>query len=398
MTHRAMQQATECMSDDYTYLTPTAPVLTDMTSSFNRKPKNTKKLSLSTCAAQKLAPSIQISNSVPSTPTSQYGRKVLPRLPALDTRLAGLSRQTSMPITQDELKMPTPVEDRWPVNQIPSQVDRIMDQTCENCDLDSYTCGPVCIVQPNLYLYSEPSAEQVRHFDVVINVAKEIDNPLHADLSGDRSQSQSQANEKGSNPEYIHLPWQHNQNFGEELPHLTALIDRKINASNQKVLVHCQQGVSRSASLIIAYIMKSQSMDINEAYAYVKSKSPCIGPNMSLIYQLCEWGKTLAKPDTYQHRRSFDVYGAKTMDAPHRKRSTSSVERVTMARSRSESGAVPSARAPASLTKTPAPTYLLPSESVHDGYLSHSVQRLQDLQLSPSQHTGKREFQKLLVH
>ena len=37
--------------------------------------------------------------------------------------------------------------------------------------------------------------------------------------------------------------------------------------------------------------MKKLKMGTNEAYAYVKARSPWIGPNMSLIYQLNDYGR-----------------------------------------------------------------------------------------------------------
>ena len=37
--------------------------------------------------------------------------------------------------------------------------------------------------------------------------------------------------------------------------------------------------------------MKKLGMGINEAYAHVQQRSPWIGPNMSLIYQLAEYGR-----------------------------------------------------------------------------------------------------------
>src|SRR5271170_6525903 len=37
--------------------------------------------------------------------------------------------------------------------------------------------------------------------------------------------------------------------------------------------------------------MKKMGMGTHEAYAYVKERSPWIGPNMSLIYQLTDFGR-----------------------------------------------------------------------------------------------------------
>ena len=49
--------------------------------------------------------------------------------------------------------------------------------------------------------------------------------------------------------------------------------------------------MSRSATLVIALVMKKLGMGTHEAYAYVKDRSPWIGPNMSLIYQLTDYGR-----------------------------------------------------------------------------------------------------------
>ena len=52
------------------------------------------------------------------------------------------------------------------------------------------------------------------------------------------------------------------------------------------MLVHCKMGVSRSASVVIAYAMKAYNWDFKEAFEYVKQKRNCIKPNSSFITQL----------------------------------------------------------------------------------------------------------------
>lgn len=107
---------------------------------------------------------------------------------------------------------------------------------------------------------------------------------------------------------YLHLPWTHNQEniqsyFAEAFAFMDEgrgnVDDAPVRRSGHTtedttlhgVLVHCKQGVSRSASLVIAYVMHARRMSFNDAYALVKSKSPSITPNMSLIYQLLEFEK-----------------------------------------------------------------------------------------------------------
>ena len=52
------------------------------------------------------------------------------------------------------------------------------------------------------------------------------------------------------------------------------------------VLVHCHAGMSRSATIVLFYLMKSLDMSYEDAYTLCKSKRKCIGPNMEFVRQL----------------------------------------------------------------------------------------------------------------
>ncbi|KAF5341806.1 hypothetical protein D9611_001965 [Ephemerocybe angulata] len=71
----------------------------------------------------------------------------------------------------------------------------------------------------------------------------------------------------------------------------------KAREEGGQVLVHCRVGVSRSATVTIAYVMKHLSLPLVDAYLIVRSRrlSVLIQPNMRLLYNLCGWEIKLAK-------------------------------------------------------------------------------------------------------
>ena len=209
----------------------------------------------------------------------------------------------------------------------------------------AYPQGPVCIYDPHVYLYLEPDHTEALKFDVIINVAREVLNPfteaaekmdgyhtkdagMQVDLdlrvSGlatvssvseppsavsensflsafervpqPSSDAPLEISEKAQlPPEYIHIPWDHNTNVVDDLLRLCETIDNRVQ-QGKRVLVHCQCGVSRSASLIVAYgLYKNPQLTVQEAYDAVKERSKWIGPNMHLIYQLAEFRTILAR-------------------------------------------------------------------------------------------------------
>jgi dual specificity MAP kinase phosphatase len=71
----------------------------------------------------------------------------------------------------------------------------------------------------------------------------------------------------------------------------------KARQKGGKVLVHCRVGVSRSATVTIAYVMKHLGISLVDAYLIVRSRrlSVLIQPNMRLLYNLCGWEIKLAE-------------------------------------------------------------------------------------------------------
>lgn len=67
---------------------------------------------------------------------------------------------------------------------------------------------------------------------------------------------------------------------------------QKARYENGKVLVHCHLGVSRSASVIINYLMMCNNIEFIEAYAHARSCRSIVSPNTGFIFQMMDLYKT----------------------------------------------------------------------------------------------------------
>ena len=59
------------------------------------------------------------------------------------------------------------------------------------------------------------------------------------------------------------------------------------------MLVFCKAGISRSAAICIAYLMRQRRMSMDEAHDYVKSRRAFISPNLNFMRQLHEFDARL---------------------------------------------------------------------------------------------------------
>jgi tyrosine-protein phosphatase len=217
-------------------------------------------------------------------------------------------------------------------------------QSGEDAVTASYPDGPILMYEPNVHLYLEPKLEEAMKFDVIINVAREVKNPFKEEpkdineeteskqtpmtassdtktivpghdniipdtatslmsfqtafefpppASSESSPTTPKPSPETKLPEYIHIPWDHNTDVKDELWDLCQTIEARVK-DGKKVLVHCQQGASRSATLIIAYGMYlNPGLQATEAHALAKAKSPWVNPNMSLLFSLNDFKKVI---------------------------------------------------------------------------------------------------------
>ncbi|KAF7166788.1 hypothetical protein CNMCM6106_002486 [Aspergillus hiratsukae] len=299
------------------------------------------------------------------------------------------------------------VEEGSPANgvlhELEEEEDHLDSRESTRRNERSYPNGPVRIYDSGVYLYLEPTMQEAAQFDVVVNVAKEVANPftnVRADngtvMSAWRSASagakRSSSSEPptaisevsfksaweyppsetespvtprrdSSGPEYIHVGWDHNSEILDDLYPLCELIDSRIS-EGKKVLVHCQLGASRSASLVIAYgLYKNRHLDFNSMYEIVKERSRWVGPNMSLIYQLTDFRSRLQQGGASKRApEEWFVHGPRRGSEPQPSRSGRTREGgFTPPGGGSSSSGYSRLATPASRSQTSSSTLFVPS-------------------------------------
>ncbi|CAD8063227.1 unnamed protein product [Paramecium primaurelia] len=75
-----------------------------------------------------------------------------------------------------------------------------------------------------------------------------------------------------------------NSNIKQYFDQTNQFIQQNLNKGN--LLVHCMAGVSRSAAIVIAYLMWSQKMTFQNALIYVTKKREQVYPNKGFRQQL----------------------------------------------------------------------------------------------------------------
>ncbi|KAL0276391.1 UNVERIFIED_CONTAM: hypothetical protein PYX00_003979 [Menopon gallinae] len=149
--------------------------------------------------------------------------------------------------------------------------------TLENSPSSDIDSQPASRVLPFLYLGNQKNAadlELLKSLGVtrVLNVTSDV--PGYHEAEG-ISYRKLPASDSGQ------------QNLKQYFEEAFDFIDeaRKVGA---KVLVHCQAGISRSATITIAYVMKHRLLSMVDAYKVVKSARPIISPNLNFMGQLLE--------------------------------------------------------------------------------------------------------------
>lgn len=62
-----------------------------------------------------------------------------------------------------------------------------------------------------------------------------------------------------------------------------------VKQSGGKVLVHCEAGISRSPTICMAYIMRTQQLRLDAAFDIIKQRRDVVSPNFSFMGQLLQF-------------------------------------------------------------------------------------------------------------
>jgi len=68
-----------------------------------------------------------------------------------------------------------------------------------------------------------------------------------------------------------------------------------------KVLVHCRAGQSRSATIVISYLIRTFRWTLQQAYRFVQDKRPAVSPNLGFMAQLSQFEKLVLGKSSNVH-------------------------------------------------------------------------------------------------
>ncbi len=122
---------------------------------------------------------------------------------------------------------------------------------------------------------SDLTALKRRGIDAVLSVGTKFDERMYVDAA--------------------HIVKAHRVVRAKDLPEQNLI--QFMNASNAwlreqlarpeaRVLVHCQQGKSRSASIAVAYLVAQHGFSVDAALATLKARRPLVSPNRGFLEQL----------------------------------------------------------------------------------------------------------------
>ncbi|XP_030068498.1 dual specificity protein phosphatase 1 [Microcaecilia unicolor] len=165
-----------------------------------------------------------------------------------------------------------------------SSVPGSADSSCSSCGTPLYDQGGPVEILPFLYLGSAYHASRKDMLDALgitalINVSANCPNHFEGHYR------------------YKSIPVEdsHKADISSWFNEAIDFIDSVKNAGG-RVFVHCQAGISRSATICLAYLMRTNQVKLDEAFEFVKQRRSIISPNFSFMGQLLQFESQVLAP------------------------------------------------------------------------------------------------------
>jgi len=168
---------------------------------------------------------------------------------------------------------------------------------CPRCEKDirvservSHTNSHSAEILPWLFLGGARNGDNGRELTVrtgithILNVAHEVNQDHEA-----RDEWQAYNKQQGVPHDYKKFSWYDmpDQDIIKEMSGPLEFIREAHQAdASHRVLVHCVQGISRSTSVVLLYLMLEESKTLRQAYDHVKQLRPLIEPRIEFLEQL----------------------------------------------------------------------------------------------------------------
>jgi len=155
-------------------------------------------------------------------------------------------------------------------------------------------------ILPNFYLGSYPSILQyeklkARGIKNILSIMNFVQIPPFDDRSQD------------FNFLFVKLEDIYYVNISEVFDVAHYFIDNALK-KNESVLVHCRAGVSRSATIVISYIMRTHNLSYKEALDLVVERRSVVSPNPGFSNQLKDYEGNLRSNKSKQIREPTNYY------------------------------------------------------------------------------------------
>ncbi|KAG8439279.1 hypothetical protein GDO86_005481 [Hymenochirus boettgeri] len=158
------------------------------------------------------------------------------------------------------------------------------DSNCTPCGTPLYDQGGPVEILPFLYLGSAYHASRKDMLETLgitalINVSANCPNHFEGNF------------------QYKSIPVEdsHKADISSWFNEAIDFIDSVKNAGG-RVFVHCQAGISRSATICLAYLMRTNRVKLDEAFEFVKQRRSIISPNFSFMGQLLQFESQVLAP------------------------------------------------------------------------------------------------------